>query len=160
MVERSKRTRSVKKVKIRTPGGITTTHYRSGRAAKVRCGLCEKALPAVASGTPTQLKGMSASSKVPNRPYAGVLCSDCVDGLIRYVTRMEVKFISPEYANMPIERDLTIEKFLPRNWWGDVQAGKIKVIKEKTKPKKESKPRKAQEEKPKRKAHTKTKAKK
>jgi large subunit ribosomal protein L34e len=147
MVQRSKRTRSVKKVKVRTPGGRTTTHFRSGSIGAVRCGMCDNPLPGVATGTPTQLKGMSASSKTPNRPYAGVLCSDCLDGLIRYVTRMEVKYSGPEYALIPIERDLTIEKFLPRGWFASVQEGKKKVIREKVKPKKEGKPKKAKEEK-------------
>ena len=134
MVERSKRTRSVKKVKVRTPGGVTTTHFRGEKSGKPKCGLCGTTLSAVKSGTTHELRSVPKSGRVPARPYAGVLCTNCLDSLIRYVTRMETKYSSPQYAGLEIQRNLELEKFLPRGWFDEASKGKIKKLKASTKP--------------------------
>ncbi|MFH1054787.1 MAG: hypothetical protein V1744_01700 [Candidatus Altiarchaeota archaeon] len=134
MVKRSMRTRSRKKVKIRTPGARTVTHFRQEKAGHVTCGRCKSQLGGVASGSPTWMKSISKSQRIPDRSYGGVLCPNCLDDLVRYVTRMEAKHSGPEYASLDIERDFTIEKFLPRDWWGKVSSGHITKKTPKEKP--------------------------
>ncbi|MBD3387906.1 MAG: hypothetical protein GF416_02555 [Candidatus Altiarchaeales archaeon] len=134
MVAPSKRTRSTKKVRRKTPGGKNTTLFRRAKSAKPRCGRCGKQLSGMASGTATEMKSFNKSSKVPARPYAGVLCTDCLDGLVRYVTRMEAKHKESAFADLNLQRDLTLEKYLPRGWWGEVSAGKVSVKKDGKKP--------------------------
>ena len=159
MVAPSKRTRSRKKVKKKTPGARNVTHIRGEKAKKKACGRCGKQLSGVASDSSTKMKNMSKSSKVPARPYAGVLCSNCLDGLLRYVTRMEVKHSNPEYAELDFRRDLTLEKYLPRGWWSEVTAGKKKVAKAKSKPDRKAKAKAKPKTKAKAKAKSKSKAK-
>ncbi len=139
MVEPSKRTRSTKKVKVRTPGGKTTTHYRGEKTKDATCGRCQKPLSGVATDTATKMKSMAKSSKVPARPYAGILCPQCLDTLIRYVTRFEVKYTFDKFKDLEIERDLTLEKYLPRSWYDNVIVGKITRKTAKTKPTKKPK---------------------
>ncbi len=139
MVEPRKRSRSAKKVKRRTPGGGTATHFRGKKHGKPVCGRCGKKLSGVASDRPSQVRNLTKGGKLPARPYAGTLCSDCLDSLVRYVTRMEVKHSVPEYGDLQVERDLTLEKYLPRGWWGEVSSGKVRKSKPKSRPKKKAK---------------------
>ena len=67
---------------------------------------------------------MKKSERIPSRSYAGNLCNECVDSLVRYQTRLEVKFRYPEFSDLGLRRDLTLERFLPRGWWQDVSKGK------------------------------------
>jgi large subunit ribosomal protein L34e len=139
MVKRSQRTRSTKKVKVRTPGARVTTHFRGERASKAQCGRCGQNLSGVATGRSTYVGSLPAGSRVPARPYAGILCPNCLDELVRYVTRMEVRYAVPEFSDLGIQRDLTIEKYLPRGWFADVEKGGIMKKTKKTKPGKKAK---------------------
>lgn len=114
MVRPQFRSRSIKKVKRRTPGGKLVTHFRKEKTGKPKCGRCTKTIMAT------------------ERIYGGTLCANCVESLLRYVTRFEAKFHYLEYAEMNIQRDLTIERFLPLNWFKDVSSGKITKKKKKS----------------------------
>lgn len=117
MVKPMLRTDAKKKVRKRTPGGRTTTHYREAKPGRKTCGRCGKQLSGVPNNIKSVIRNLSKSEKVPNRPYAGVLCPQCVEKLVRYVTRFEVKKRYPEYADLEIKRDLTLEKYLPPGWF-------------------------------------------
>jgi large subunit ribosomal protein L34e len=148
MVRRSFRTRSRKKVKVRTPGGRTVTHFRAEKAKKAVCGRCGVTLSGVATGSATFMGNLPASQKRPARPYGGVLCPGCLDSLVRYVTRTEAVCRAPEYSDMGVQRDLTLEKFLPRGWFASASAGSVLRTAKKSKPKGRAKPA-AKKEKPK-----------
>ncbi len=139
MVEPSKRTRSVKKKKLRTPGGKRVTHYKAEKASKICCGKCKKPLSGVTTGSATEMKNTAKTKKVPSKPYAGVLCPKCLDSLMRYVTRMEAKFSQKELEDLDILRDLRIEKYLPRGWFDEVSKGKIKKKAKRSVPKRGAK---------------------
>ncbi|MEA3255668.1 MAG: 50S ribosomal protein L34e [Candidatus Altiarchaeota archaeon] len=117
MVKPMLRSRSKKKVQRRTPGGKTVTHYKKKKPGKQHCGRCAKILTGVPNTIPSKVRELSKSKRVPTRPYAGVLCAKCVEDLIRYTTRFEVKYGYPEFSEMELRRDLTIEKFLARGWF-------------------------------------------
>ncbi len=145
MVRPDKRTRSVKKVKKKTPGGRTVTHFKAEKAKACKCGRCKTLVKNIATGSNTELSGMSKSKKGTSMPYSGVLCNKCIDTLVRYVTRMEVKHSNPGYKDLDITRDLTVEKFLPRGWYSDMSSGKVllKKAKDKSFKKASAKPKKS-----------------
>ena len=120
MVAPMYRSRSKKRRSIRTPGGKSVIHYKKKKVSKHHCGRCGNALSGVPNAIPSVIGKMSKSERIPERPYAGVLCSDCTEKLMRYTTKFEVKFGYPEFADMDFKRDLTIEKFLPRGWWAEI----------------------------------------
>jgi len=123
MVSPQKRSRSVKKVKKKTPGGRKITHFKAGKHKKPSCGRCSKKLSLNAS-----------------RKYGGALCTNCSSELIRYVTRLEAVQQNPElFKGVQIGRDLTIEKFLPKDWYNTLSKGKLKDVKAKTASKKKEK---------------------
>lgn len=117
MVKPMLRSRSKKKVQRRTPGGRTVTHYKQKKTGKRQCGRCNKLLAGVPNTAPSKVRELSKSRRVPTRPYAGVLCAKCVEDLVRYITRFEVKYSYPDFSEMELRRDLTIEKFLPKGWF-------------------------------------------
>ena len=62
---------------MRVPGGTVELHHRRRKNAKPQCADCGVFLPGVARGTPAQVKALARSSRRPERPYGGVLCSKC-----------------------------------------------------------------------------------
>lgn len=106
-----------KKRSVRVPGGKSVVHTKRKKPRKHHCGRCGKELHGTPNAPASEIRKLSRTEKVPERPYAGVLCSECLDRLVRYTTRFEAKFRHPEFSDLPLGRDLTIERFLPAGWW-------------------------------------------
>ena len=73
----SLRTRSLRKIRKKLPGGASVIHYVKKRPGKAACANCGKELHGVASGLTSRVRSLSASKKRPNRAYGGRLCSEC-----------------------------------------------------------------------------------
>jgi len=78
MVEGKKKSRSLRRVYVRTPGGRTVIHYRKRKPKLARCGACGKSLSGVLRERPYKMRNMAKTKKRPSRPYGGVLCSKCM----------------------------------------------------------------------------------
>jgi len=72
------RSRSKRRVFVRTPGSNTTLHYKRKIPSKPKCSECGQVLPGVARGTKTELNKLPKTKKRPDRPFGGVLCSRCM----------------------------------------------------------------------------------
>jgi large subunit ribosomal protein L34e len=118
------KSRSNKRVKVKLPGGETVTHFRAKKPGKHVCGRCSKPLSGMPNMIPSRLARISKTERVPERPYAGVLCTECSEALFRYKARFEAKAKNPEYAALEVRRDLTLEKFLSRTWWDSINKKK------------------------------------
>ena len=114
MVEPRKRSRSVKKTSKRTPKGKTVIHYKKKKAGKPSCGRCSKTVP--------------ESNK---KAYGSTLCSKCTEDLLRYAVHWKAKLTSEDLKDLGLSRDLTIEKYLPKGWYKDLEAGIVKPKKKK-----------------------------
>lgn len=64
--------RTSKKRRYTTPGGRKKIEYHKRKQLKLRCSDCGKELLGVSTS-----KKKSKSERIPNRPYAGNLCSSC-----------------------------------------------------------------------------------
>jgi len=71
------KSRTFRRVFVKTPGNRTVLHHRKAKPKKATCSKCKKVLPGVASERPYVLRKMSKSAKRPERPYGGILCSSC-----------------------------------------------------------------------------------
>jgi len=120
MVKPMLRSRSKKKVHKRTPGGHTVLRHKGKKHGVKTCARCSKHLSGVPSDASSVIRNLSKSQKAPNRPYAGVLCQECVERLVAYTTRFEVKNNYPEFSEMELQRDLTLERFLPKGWFASL----------------------------------------
>ncbi|MEB3861267.1 MAG: 50S ribosomal protein L34e [Desulfurococcales archaeon] len=83
MVRPALRSRSLRRVQRRTPGGRTVTRYERRRPGPARCARCGRPLAGVPRARPSVLRGMSRTSKRPERPYGGVLCPSCLAEALR-----------------------------------------------------------------------------
>ncbi|MGM5481828.1 MAG: 50S ribosomal protein L34e [Nanobdellota archaeon] len=71
------RSRSLRRIKVTTPGGVNKTVFKRRKPSKHVCSQCKKPLPGTAREVPSKMKNMSKSSKRPERAFGGVLCSRC-----------------------------------------------------------------------------------
>ncbi len=95
-----RRSLSLKKIRVRVPGSSTVTHYTYAKPAKPACGICEAELHGVARGRPSEIRKLSKTERRPERPFGGVLCSNCMRKII--ILRAQVKFKEVRPEEIPI----------------------------------------------------------
>ena len=78
MPEGKKRSRTLRRVSVKTPGGRTTVHYKERKPGKAQCANCGRVLAGVVQGTINKVRKLSKSQRRPERPYGGMLCSGCM----------------------------------------------------------------------------------
>lgn len=88
MVRGQYRSRTFRRVKLRTPGGRNIVHYEKKKPARAQCANCGSYLHGVAQGNKTAINKLSKTQRRPERPYAGVLCSPCTRNLIKSKARI------------------------------------------------------------------------
>jgi large subunit ribosomal protein L34e len=77
MTKRIHRSRSLRKVFKKVPGGNLKVHYEQRNPSKAHCAICGKPLLGVPSKKPADAKRLSKTEKRPSRPFGGMLCSAC-----------------------------------------------------------------------------------
>ena len=74
----SLRSRSLRKLRKKTPGGRTVMHYERRKNSKAKCAVCKKALAGVPIGKDSDIAKLPKSKKKPERAFGGNLCSSCM----------------------------------------------------------------------------------
>ena len=77
------RSRSYRKLKVRTPGGTLKTRYERRRPSQARCSGCKKPLAGVPRARPAGIGRKAKSSKRPERAFGGKLCPRCLKNRIK-----------------------------------------------------------------------------
>jgi large subunit ribosomal protein L34e len=77
MPRRSQRSRSLRKLKVKTPGGRSVTRFERRKNAAAKCAVCKKPLSGVPLGRDSWIAKLSKTEKRPERPFGGNLCSSC-----------------------------------------------------------------------------------
>lgn len=72
------RSRSFRRISVRTPGGKQVIHYERRKPSAAKCGKCGGVLKGVARGIAADVKRVPKSERRPERPYGGSLCSRCM----------------------------------------------------------------------------------
>ncbi|MBN2567126.1 50S ribosomal protein L34e [Candidatus Woesearchaeota archaeon] len=78
MVSGRHKSRTLRRVAKKTPGGRNVTHYEERKPAAARCAGCGTTLKGVPRERPFRMQTMPKSRKRPERPYGGVLCHACL----------------------------------------------------------------------------------
>lgn len=91
MVRPALRSRSLRRKRTRTPGDRLITRYEWKKPKVAKCALCKKPLHGVPRRNPAQLRKLPKSSRRPERPYGGNLCSSCTRNLLRKTVRNTFK---------------------------------------------------------------------
>tara|TARA_Y100000310_G_scaffold345598_1_gene467052 strand:- start:2477 stop:2767 length:291 start_codon:yes stop_codon:yes gene_type:complete len=71
------KSRTFRRVKVKTPGGDNKIHYRKRKIGKLVCGDCGKQLHGIPSLIQSKFMDLPKTKKRPQRPFGGVLCSSC-----------------------------------------------------------------------------------
>ena len=71
------RSRTLRRIKIKIPGGASIIHYLKRKPSPARCAECKKPLHGVASKRPSRMKKLAKTKKVPSRVFGGNLCPSC-----------------------------------------------------------------------------------
>lgn len=74
--------RKIRRVQVRTPSGRNVQHYERRKPGKAICGTCGAVLKGIPHVLGYQLRTMAKTTKRPERPYGGVLCSECTRRVI------------------------------------------------------------------------------
>lgn len=77
MPRNSRRSRTLRRVYVKTPKGSKLT-YKKRKPSKAHCAVCSQELHGVANLRPVKMSKLSKTEKRPDRPYAGQLCSKCM----------------------------------------------------------------------------------
>ena len=72
------RSRSLRKVFRKVPGGRTNIHFKKKNPKQARCGNCGALLKGIPREFPFRMRSMAKTKKRPERPFGGVLCSKCM----------------------------------------------------------------------------------
>ncbi len=87
MVAGRYKSRTLRRKKVKTPGGRLTTHYLKRKPNKAHCADCGTVLSGVPRERPYVMRNLAKTQKRPERPFGGVLCSRCSRELIKKQAR-------------------------------------------------------------------------
>ena len=85
MVRGNKRSRTFRRIYVKTPGGKVKMQYKRRKPDYAKCS-CGARLMGVPRNIPAKIRKFSKSERRPERPYGGSLCSKCM--------RMKIKAAS------------------------------------------------------------------
>jgi large subunit ribosomal protein L34e len=80
------RSRSLRRVYVRLPGGETVVHYEKRRPGPARCAICGRPLNGVPRLRPSELRQLPKTAKRPERPYPN-LCPSCMRKVMKAQVR-------------------------------------------------------------------------
>lgn len=72
------RSRTLRRVFIKTPGGRTVLRYKKRKPAKAKCAVCRDFLKGTLRERPYKMMRIAKTKKRPERPFGGYLCSKCM----------------------------------------------------------------------------------
>lgn len=81
------KSRSLRRVFKKTPGGKTVMRYEKRKPSKARCAGCGSLLKGTLRERPYKMRTIAKTKKRPERPFGGVLCSRCMRKNIIEVAR-------------------------------------------------------------------------
>ncbi|MEK6961237.1 MAG: 50S ribosomal protein L34e [Nanoarchaeota archaeon] len=77
MVSGHHKSRTFRRVYVKTPGNRTVIHYRKRKPAKAKCAGCKKELSGTTRARSKELKRVAKTKCRPQRPFGGQYCSAC-----------------------------------------------------------------------------------
>jgi len=81
--------RGLRMLYVKVPGGNTNIQFKKTKPSKAKCGKCSKVLAGVPHHLPSKIKKIPKTSRRPERPFGGVLCSSCMRLTLKETVRAE-----------------------------------------------------------------------
>ncbi|MBU1111837.1 MAG: 50S ribosomal protein L34e [archaeon] len=83
------KSRTLRRVFVKTPSGKNVLHYRKRKPSRAHCGACGAILTTVPRELPAKMANIPKSKKRPERPYGGLLCTKCLRMMMKERARSE-----------------------------------------------------------------------
>lgn len=71
------RTRTLRRIRVRTPSGLVF-HYKKRKPKAAHCSRCNGVLHGMPRDLPYKIRQLSKTERRPERMYGGVLCPECL----------------------------------------------------------------------------------
>ena len=81
------KSRRLRKVFVKTPGGKNKVHYRQRKPRKATCPVEGTPLAGVPRELPAKMRNIPKSQRRPERPYGGILSSKATRSLLKQRAR-------------------------------------------------------------------------
>jgi large subunit ribosomal protein L34e len=81
------KSRSLRRIFVRTPGSKTVVHYKQRKPAKAHCTGCYRVLAGVPQATTAVMRSLPKTQKRPERPYGGMYCTVCTRRILQVKAR-------------------------------------------------------------------------
>ncbi|MBN2052200.1 50S ribosomal protein L34e [Candidatus Woesearchaeota archaeon] len=78
MPRMSRRSRSLRRIKKKLPGGSTKLVYAKRQPGTTKCSICHIELKGIPRMRPFEARNMAKTKKRPERAYGGFLCANCL----------------------------------------------------------------------------------
>ena len=73
----NKRSRTLRRVFVRIPSGISKLTYKARKPSRIKCAECKTILHGISAMSKAELRNISNSQKKVARKYGGNLCHKC-----------------------------------------------------------------------------------
>ncbi len=83
------KSRTFRRIFKKVPGGATVLRYFRRKPSVAHCGRCGAELQGIPRANPKDMAKLSKTERRPERPFGGVLCSNCLRDIIKYEAREE-----------------------------------------------------------------------
>ena len=83
------KTRSLRRIYIKTPGGTNKIHYRIEKPKITKCANCKEPLKGIPRLLPSKQRNTPKSQKTVARAFGGNLCSHCTREHIKAMARKQ-----------------------------------------------------------------------
>lgn len=81
------KSRSMRRVFVRTPGSKTVIHYKPRKPSKAHCAGCKRVLAGVPHQGVAAMRTLPKTMKRPERPYGGIYCTVCTRRILQVKAR-------------------------------------------------------------------------
>jgi large subunit ribosomal protein L34e len=79
------RSRKLRRVNVKTPGGRNATHYEKRTSSRPRCAICGRPLSGIDIA---MVKTKHVRGPTVSRPYGGYVCHRCLSLALRLAVRL------------------------------------------------------------------------
>lgn len=89
MVDGRLKSRRLRRVSVKTPGGKTVRHYRKRKPSAAICAIYGTPLAGVPKVRDSVMRNLAKTQRRPERPYGGVLSSKAMRAVLKEHARMD-----------------------------------------------------------------------
>ncbi|MGB9675370.1 MAG: hypothetical protein ACP5IJ_02845 [Candidatus Nanoarchaeia archaeon] len=96
--------KGLRRLARRTPGGKVVIHYLKKLPGKPICGICKKPLQGLKRGNASKIKKLSKTERTIQRPFGGMLCTECSREILKMRVRIKEGLMRAEEVPISLKQ--------------------------------------------------------